>query len=83
MLVKLCIFCRDGRGDEDGRYFVERYISAAPGSRIENLVQRVAVAVQNARRLKLGGAVLQIFYTGECTRDGIVGKQKRGPAENR
>ena len=47
-----------------GEIFVERDIGAPPGVGVEDLVQQIAVAVEDARGLELRGAFLQVIHAG-------------------
>jgi len=65
VVVIFLILGGDRRGDQVRGNAFKRYVSALAGVWVHDLVQDVAVAVEDARRLKLRGAVLQLIHRGQ------------------
>ena len=76
MAVEAFVLGGNGRRDQDWGDLVERHIRASSCVGIENLVQHVPIAVQDAGGLELRGAVLQVRHAGQGTGNGVVGEQQ-------
>ncbi len=76
--VKVFVFGGDGGGNHKWGDFIQGNVGAAPGLRIDDLVQQVAVAVEDGGGLELGGALLQILYARQGGGNGIILKEAHG-----
>ena len=72
MVVILLILGCQGRRDDIRRHAFQRDVGTPSRVRVEDLVDRVTVAVKNACGFKLRSARLQVFNAGQGSGDGII-----------
>ena len=83
MLVEVGVLGGDGCLDDVGRHGVQRHLDAPPRVGVERLVEQVALAVVDARRLEGAGALAQFAGRRQIARHGRVANEQHARAQHR